>query len=116
MLPERPLLDVVNESNSAEVHIPLTLALDNVCLGNVGWIRGVWHGPFGGNLRGRGYGWRELCRSKNVREKRMVIQAPNAVGPRGLERIGQYQASNQLQIAMIVSDVITDSRSKPTAR
>jgi hypothetical protein len=42
MLPKRTLLDVVDEANGAEVHVALSLSLDDVEFGYIGWVGCVW--------------------------------------------------------------------------
>ena len=73
MLPEGPLLDVVDEADGCKVHISSPLLFNDVCLRYVRGIDSVGIGTFRRELIERLDSWAELCGAKDVREEAMVV-------------------------------------------
>lgn len=57
VLPEGALLDIVNEADGREVHIPCTLSGDDCGFGNICWVGGARERSFDWSLVGFRDGW-----------------------------------------------------------
>jgi hypothetical protein len=79
VLPEWALLDIVDESNGAKVHVLVSPLLYRFELCNFAGIRSRWCRSFLRNCPRRSYWSRELGRPENVRQKRVVVQTPYSV-------------------------------------
>ena len=101
MLPEGTLLDVVDEGNGRKVNPRASVRISHLSLGGVA---GPWRARYRAlqrcRLRLRGERTCELCRAKNVREKGMVIEAPDAVRSCGLKVICEDKAANNLEVSV----------------
>lgn len=85
VLPERALLDVVDEADGGEVHVGLTVVVYDLRLGDVGWSRGAAHGALdGGRVQGVD-GAGELCGAENVGDEGVVVETPNTMGASGFK-------------------------------
>ena len=57
VLPEGALLDIVDEANGREVHIPCTLSGDDCGFGNICWVGGARERSFDWRVVGFRDGW-----------------------------------------------------------
>lgn len=73
MFPKWPLLDIVNEANGAEIHIPPPFALDDSGFCDVTWVGRIGQRAFGGDVGGGGYCGGVLGRAEDVREEGVVV-------------------------------------------
>ena len=73
MFPKRPLFDIVNEADSAEVHVLVPAFFDGGDFGDVRGVRRVGKGSFDRCLVGRGDGGAVLGAAEDVGDERMVV-------------------------------------------
>ncbi len=100
MLPEWTRFNVVDESNGGKIHVCLAVILDNQGFGNIASLgrasNGTFkrHGVIVVNRPG------QLCRTKYVWHKGVVVQTPHAVGACGLQCICSDELSNKRQVSV----------------
>lgn len=104
MLPERSLLDVVDETDGRKVHVDLTLVLYHGGLGDIAGLRGAFDRALGGHGLRVVYGPRELRRAKDVGHEGVVVKAPDAMRTGGFECICQDELPHHLQVSFSVSE------------
>lgn len=73
MFPERPLFDIVDEADGVKVHVFVPLPFDRGDFGNVGGVRGVGPGSFGGDLVAGGDGGAVLRAAEDVGNEGVVV-------------------------------------------
>lgn len=98
MLPEGTFLDVVDEPNGGEVHICLTIVVDNSGLGDVARLWSAANGPFQRHGLTLVDGSGELGRAKDVRDEGVVIKAPNAMGASWLKGVSEDELANNSKV------------------
>lgn len=85
VLPKRPLFYVVDEANGGKVHVGLSVVVHHELFGNVARL---WRTPYRALQRHWFVfvdGPRELRRAKYVRNKEVVVKAPDTMRTGGLQ-------------------------------
>ena len=73
MFPERPLFDIVNEADGAEVHVLVPAPFDGGDFGDVRGVRGVGKGSFDGGFVGGGDAGAILGAAEDVGDEGVVV-------------------------------------------
>ena len=104
MLPERSLLNVVDETNRREIHIAVFACLDRTfsCDSLGGWC--ISERPFSWDLHRFADRMRDLGGSEYIWEKRVVVKTPNPMRASRLERVIEDKRTNELKVSMLMSD------------
>lgn len=99
VLPEGACFDVVDEANGGKIHVGLALVFDNCGLGYVAGLGGAFDRALERHGVGVVDGTGELCGAKDVGNKRVVVETPDAVRAGWLESICQDEPSHNPQIS-----------------
>lgn len=99
MLPERALLDIVDEPNRREVQIPLPLLLHHLPFDHVPGLRRASDRPLERHGLVIGDGPRQLRGAEDVGKEGVVVEAPDAVGAGGLEGVGQDEPADGVEVS-----------------
>ena len=73
MLPKRPLFDIVDEADGAEVHVLVPVLFDGGDFGDIRGVRGIGKRSFGGGSVGGGDGGAVLGAAEDVGDEGVVV-------------------------------------------
>lgn len=103
MFPERPLLDIVDETYRRKVHVRTAIIINLLGGGHLVGFGSTSHGTLE-------WHWvvvvdraRQLRRAKDIGHEGMIIKTPDAVGTCGFERISQDELTHYSKVSGNIS-------------
>ena len=100
MLPERPLFDIVDKSDGAEIHVLAAFSLHHQWLRHICRIRRIWRRSLTWQIIARLDGWCVLCAAEYIWQKRVVIQTPDSMRAGRLQSVDFDEPSYELKISV----------------